>query len=68
MLFRSAFPTGTWYIRMANDEVTGDVCISGGTLTVTRSGEEYTMTFDLTSDAGRKVTGSYRGTLKITAQ
>lgn len=53
---------------MANDEVTGDVCISGGTLTVTRSGEEYTMTFDLTSDAGRKVTGSYRGTLKITAQ
>ncbi len=58
-----AFPTGTWYIRMANDEVTGDVCISGGTLTVTRSGEEYTMTFDLTSDAGRKVTGSYRGTL-----
>ena len=57
------FPSGAWYIRMENDEVSGDACIRGGTVTITRSGETYSMTFDFTSDAGYSVTGSFEGEL-----
>ncbi|HJE08837.1 MAG TPA: hypothetical protein K8W12_04690, partial [Tidjanibacter sp.] len=62
------FPSGTWYIRMENDAVTGDACITGGTITVTRDGEEYDIAFDFTSDAGYKVTGSFKGALDIRTQ
>ena len=62
------FPSGTWYIRMENDTVTGDACITGGTITVTRNGEEYDIAFDFTSDAGYKVTGSFKGALDIRTQ
>ena len=62
------FPSGTWYIRMENDTVTGDACITGGTITVTRNGEEYNIAFDFTSDAGYKVTGSFKGALDIRTQ
>ena len=62
------FPSGTWYIRMENDTVTGDACITGGTITVTRNGEEYDIAFDFTSDAGYKVTGSFKGALNVHAQ
>ena len=62
------FPSGTWYIRMENDTVTGDACITGGTITVTRNGEEYDIAFDFTSDAGYKVTGSFEGALNVRAQ
>ena len=36
------FPSGTWYIRMENDTVTGDACITGGTITVTRNAKSMT--------------------------
>ena len=62
------FPEGTWYIRMQDDAVTGDACIKEGTMTVARSGETYTLTFDFTSDAGYKVTGSFEGALNVRAQ
>ena len=62
------FPSGTWYIRMENDTVTGDACITGGTITVTRNGEEYDIAFDFTSDAGYKVTGSFKGILDLHVQ
>ena len=62
------FPNGTWYIRMQDDAVTGDACIKEGTMTVARSGETYTLTFDFTSDAGYKVTGSFEGALNVHAQ
>ena len=62
------FPKGTWYIRMQDDAVTGDACIKEGTMTVARSGETYTLTFDFTSDAGYKVTGSFEGALNVRAQ
>ena len=37
-------------------------------MTVSRQGEIYTLTFDLTSDAGYKVTGSFEGTFDLHAQ
>ena len=37
----------------------------GDTVTVTRSGDDYTITWDFTSDAGCKVTGSYTGPIEI---
>ena len=59
------FPNGSWYIRMQNDAVTGDACVTEGTMTVERNGEVYTLTFDFTSDAGYKVTGSYEGEFNL---
>ncbi|WP_154818432.1 MULTISPECIES: hypothetical protein [Rikenellaceae] len=53
---------------MENDTVTGDACITGGTITVTRNGEEYDIAFDFTSDAGYKVTGSFEGILDLHVQ
>ena len=53
---------------MQDDAVTGDACIKEGTTTVARSGETYTLTFDFTSDAGYKVTGSFEGALNVHAQ
>lgn len=37
-------------------------------MTVTRNGENYTLTFDFTSDAGYKVTGLFEGTFDLYAQ
>lgn len=53
---------------MENDTVTGDACITGGTITVTRNVEEYDIAFDFTSDAGYKVTGSFKGILDLHVQ
>ncbi len=62
------FPNGTWYVRMAESEYTGEACIRTGTMTVTRNGETYDLRFEFTSDAGYAVTGSYEGTLELYAQ
>ena len=62
-----AFPNGSWYIRMQDDAVTGDACVTEGTMTVERNGEVYTLTFDFTSDADYKVTGSYEGEFDLRA-
>ena len=36
-----------------------------GTITVSKNGDDYTVSWDLTSDAGCKVTGSYTGPIDI---
>lgn len=55
----------TWYVRMADGTVTGDACISSGTMTVKRTGETYSISFDFGSDALYSVKGSFEGTFDI---
>ncbi len=38
--------------------------ITAGTVTVSKDGNTYTITFDCTAEGGKKVTGSFKGTLK----
>ena len=62
------FPNGTWYVRMAGSEYTGEACIRTGTMTVSSTEESYDMQFDFVSDAGYTVKGTFRGTLKVYPQ
>lgn len=62
------YPNGCWYQILTEDEYTDRVCLTNGTMTVTRNGENYTLTFDFTSDAGYKVTGLFEGTFDLYAQ
>ncbi len=56
------FPNGTWYVRIEDDTYPGDqAAITEGTMTVSRTGEEYVITFEFVSDAGCAVTGTYEG-------
>ena len=50
---------------MADGTVTGDACISSGTMTVKRTGETYSISFDFGSDALYSVKGSFEGTFDI---
>ena len=60
------FPNGTWYVRIEDDAYPGDqAAITEGTMTVSRTGEEYVITFEFVSDAGFAVTGTYEGTLEL---
>ncbi|HAD56812.1 MAG TPA: hypothetical protein DCG00_04960, partial [Alistipes sp.] len=56
-----AYPSGTWHQVYENGSITGCANAVGGSVTVTRSGDDYTITWNFTSDAGCKVTGSYTG-------
>ena len=67
-IFDPTYPNGCWYQILTEDEYTDRVCLTNGTMTVTRNGENYTLTFDFTSDAGYKVTGSFEGTFDLYAQ
>ncbi len=62
------YPNGCWYQILLDDEYTDRVCLTGGTMTVSRSGDVYTLTFDFISDAGYKVTGSFEGTFDLYVQ
>lgn len=55
----------TWFIRQVDDTVTGDACITTGTMTVKRTGETYNISFDFGSDALYSVKGSFEGTFDI---
>ena len=55
----------TWFIRQVDDTVTGDACITTGTMTVKRTGETYSISFDFGSDALYSVKGSFEGTFDI---
>lgn len=55
----------TWYMRMNEGNVEGDACISSGTMTVKRTGETYSISFDFGSDALYSVKGSFEGTFDI---
>ena len=60
-----AYPSGTWHQVYENGSITGCANAVGGSVTVTRSGDDYTITWNFTSDAGCKVTGSYTGPIDI---
>ena len=60
-----AYPSGTWHQVYENGSITGCANAVGGSVTVTRSGDDYTITWNFTSDAGCKVTGSYAGPIEI---
>ena len=59
-----AYPSGTWHQVYENGSITGCANAVGGSVTVTRSGDDYTITWNFTSDAGCKVTGSYTGPIE----
>ncbi len=41
-----------------------DFDFAGGTVSVSKSGNEYTITIDCTSENGKRITGFYKGTLR----
>lgn len=59
-------PIGAWYTKLENDAYTKEQApLVTGTLTVTRSGEEYTFVLDFEDDLGYAVTGSYTGAMEL---
>lgn len=58
-------PNGSWYYRLVDDEYVNAAPIVEGTMTVTRNGEEYTLTFDFVDDAGYRITGTRVGSLEL---
>lgn len=54
-----ATPDGSWYLEVAGEDNTyGDKApISGGKVTVSLNGDEYTLDLELTDDAGFTITG-----------
>ncbi len=62
------FPQGSWYSRIEETQFTGHALLSEGTATVTRNGEVYTITFDFTSDAQCRVTGTFQGEFDLRVQ
>ena len=60
-----AYPSGTWYQVIEAGKATQWAGAESGTITVSKNGDDYTVSWDLTSDAGCKVTGSYTGPIDI---
>ena len=59
-------PIGAWYTKLENDAYTKEQApLVTGTLTVTRSGEEYTFVLDFEDDLGYAVAGSYTGAMEL---
>lgn len=71
---------GTWFEGFIDERVywaagtfleqreeEGGICSLGadGTIEITKSGDEYTVTVDLTSDLGYKIEGSYSGPIEM---
>lgn len=61
----SLYPSGTWYQVLENGKITGCANAVDGKVTITKEGEDYTISWDFTSDAGCKITGSYTGPIQI---
>lgn len=61
------YADGTWYQLMEEGAYGNDACITEGTMTVTKSGEVYNISFDFISDALYRVTGAFEGQLTIRA-
>ena len=59
------FPSGTTYTRLENGTYTVNAPLISGTMTVSRSGDTYTMEFDFRDDQGYTVTGTYEGPLSV---
>lgn len=64
----SLYVNGSWHQVLEDGKVTGSANAVDGTVTVTRSGDDYTISWDFTSDAGCKVTGSWTGPLEMQLQ
>ncbi len=58
---RPGFYGSSYFVRYENDSETEGTPIFGGTLTVTREGERYTMVFDLKDDAENTISGTFSG-------
>ena len=60
------FTNGTWYVRIEEDVYTGDqAAVVEGTMTVSRTGEEYVIMFEFVSDAGYSLKATYRGAFEV---
>ena len=59
------YPSGTWYQVIEAGKATEWANAQSGTVTVTKNGDDYTVSWDLTSDADCKVNGSYTGPIDI---
>lgn len=62
--------TGFWYTELQEGEIVGSAPVVSGTVTVTKlSGYEnsYTFVFDTKDDFGNAITGTYSGSIGLTA-
>ena len=59
------FPLGSWYFDTQNDAVAKRAPLKSGKMTVQRTGDEYTLTFDFMDDAGRTITGTCKAKFDI---
>lgn len=62
------FPTSTnfcYYYDPANSEAIQVGLAQSGTVEIEKQGDNYTLTYDLTTDKGRKLTGSYTGPIVV---
>lgn len=62
------FPTSTnfkYYYDPANSEAIQVGLAQSGTVEIEKNGDNYTLTYDLTTDKGKKLTGSYTGPIVV---
>lgn len=62
------FPTSTnfcYYYDPANSEAIQVGLAQSGTVEIEKQGDNYTLTYDLTTDKGKKLTGSYTGPIVV---
>ena len=62
------FPTSTnfcYYYDPANSEAIQVGLAQSGTVEIEKNGDNYTLTYDLTTDKGKKMTGSYTGPIVV---
>lgn len=53
-----ATPLGSWYMKVAGEDTYSNKApVTGGTITVSHNGDEYTFILDLTDDAGFNIAG-----------
>ena len=55
----------TYWLRTSAGEVTGQAPVIGGSIEVSRSGDDYTFTFNVTDDDRNAITGSWTGPVTI---
>ncbi len=61
------FDKGTFYANIDFNSYTGEWwgTVSDGTVTIGKSGENYEITVDCTSDSGKKLSGYFKGNLPV---
>lgn len=61
----SFYPSGSWYQVMEDGRIVDVANTVSGSVTISKEGDDYTVSWDFVSDAGFKVTGSYTGPLNL---